>query len=181
MSEVTTETTQDRGDGSEQLSGLQPSVEGRNVRIERGAAGVIRAESVDVERGGAAFILADDDVHVQQGGARTMVAGESLTITQGGAGMIVAGGDVQIHQGGAGTLVALGGVQVERGGAGIMLTPRATINQGGFVGIVFASSVDFAPGSRVLVAPRDLPRAAGIGAAVVAGAMLLRIVRRLRA
>jgi hypothetical protein len=63
------------------------------VRVERSAVAMVRAQSAEVTQGAVGLVLAGGDVQVSRGGGRTFVAGGDLNIAQGGGGMFLAGGD----------------------------------------------------------------------------------------
>ena len=150
---------------------LRAAASGEAVHIERGAAGVVQGERVDLRMAGAGIVFAGKDVTLERAGARDVVAGGQVRLQQAGAGMILAGGGATISQGGAGTLVSLGPTQLERSGAGVLAAASANIGRGGVVVFALTPRLEVAEGGRVIGGPA-VAAAAAVGLALVA--VLLR-------
>jgi hypothetical protein len=150
---------------------VKASVQGEVITIERGAAGVVHAEQVELKMAGAGVVFAGKDVTIERGGARDIVAAGEVHLQQSGAGMLLAGGDTTINQGGAGTLISLGRTDIQQGGAAMIATGSASVGRGGVVVFALTPRLEVGEGGRVIAGPMAV--LAGLGLAVF-GAMLLR-------
>src|SRR5438477_1178220 len=146
-----------------------------DLKLERGIAGVIKAERAELRTAAAGLVFAGEEVVIERGGARDVVAGGDLHITQGGAGVILVGGDASIRLGGAGTMISLGRIDLEQSGAGTLIARDAPVGRGGLVLLAITPRLAVAEGGRVFGGP------AAVGAAVVAvviGFVVGRLVHR---
>jgi hypothetical protein len=104
------------------------------VVIERGGAGMVRAEHVTMERAGAGAVAAGGDVTITNGAVGATAAGGNVRLSNLISGPILAGGDVEIERTLLQTGIAIGGLRVGRGGfVGAVLSPKTTIEDGGKV------------------------------------------------
>lgn len=158
-------------------TGIAREVTGTEVRVERAAVGVVRAERVDVSKGAAGLVLAGGDVSLTQAGGRMFISGGDLRVEQGGSGMALVAGDAAISRGGVGSLISLGGVTVERGGIGTVITGRVEARQGSLIGIAVTPRMEVQAGARVIIGLREaflVAVAGGIVAALVARVLRAR-------
>lgn len=147
---------------TDERHGVHRAVEAKKVELRLAAAGVVRADNVEITNGGAGVVVGGERVALDRAGGRLIISGGPLTMERAGAGMVIAAGDATIEQ----------------GGAGMMLTRTASIGRGGFIGLALAPRVQVEDGGRVLAGPRELAVMGIVAAALMSLAfMLSRVVR----
>lgn len=102
-------------------------VDGDDLLIDSSLVGVVRGKDIRLDRGGAGVVLASGDMQMNQGGGQVMAAGGDMPVAQGGGGLMFAGGDMSISQGGGGILVAGGEARVDDGTVGVLLAPKVVL------------------------------------------------------
>lgn len=152
-------------------------VDAGEANVAQSAVGLVRAGHATIDQAVVGAVMAGGDVSVSQGGGRTFLAGRDLHLRQGGGGMLVAGGDAEIREGGVGTMVAFGSVRIAQGGSLLAFAREVEAGEGTRIGVALAPRITMAPGTRVLLGPREVV-ASGAVAGLVIG-LVLAAIRRL--
>ena len=123
------------------------------VTIDRGAAGVVRAERAELRTALAGVVFSSKDAAIDRSVVRELVAAGPVELSKAGAGTVIAAGDVNVARAGAGALLALGHLDIQQGGACGLVAGRATVARGGIVGVAITPRLAVSDGGRVLVGP----------------------------
>jgi hypothetical protein len=151
-------------------------VDAGEANVAQSAVGLVRTGHATIGQALVGAVMASGDVSVSQGGGRTFLAGRDLHLRQGGGGMLIAGGDAEIREGGVGTMVALGSVRLEQGGSLLALARQVDAREGSTIGVALAPRITMAPGTRVLLGPREVV-AGGAVVGLVIGLVLAALRR----